>query len=64
MFHTLEMYEEHIIPICDYNVDIHILITYLCALHSIVRKVVGIIDHNKWFGYDLVLYSIGDLPDL
>ena len=59
----MEMYEEQIIHICDCNVDIHICITYLCALHSIVQKVeLGIIDHNRWIGYDLVLYSIGDLP--
>ena len=58
------MYEEQIIHTCDCNVDIHIWIIYLCALHSIVWKVVGIIDHNRWVGYDLVLFSIGDLPEL
>ena len=64
MLHTLEMYENCIIHICDYNVDICILITYLCELHSIVQKVVGIIDQNSGFGYDVVLYCIGDFLEL
>ena len=59
------MYElECVIHICDCNVDICIMRTYLCEWHSIVYKVVGSIDRNMGFGYDVVLYSIGDLPEL
>ena len=58
------MYEECVIHICDCNVDMCKMRKYFCEWHSIVLKVVGSVDRNRGFGYDVVLYSIGDFSEL